>query len=242
MLELKKVSFSVDTDTGRKDILKDIDLVVEDGFIALTGPNGGGKSTLAKIIAGIYKPTSGKIFLDGEDITDLDITERAKKGVSFAFQQPVRFKGITVKDLISIARGKNISVSEACTYLSEVGLCAKDYINREVNASLSGGELKRIEIATVMARATKLSLFDEPEAGIDLWSFNNLINVFEKLHDTLGGTVFIISHQERILNIADKIVVIAEGRISDMGTKAEILPKLLGASNPVCSTLESKVK
>ncbi|MBE6632006.1 MAG: ATP-binding cassette domain-containing protein [Ruminococcaceae bacterium] len=241
MLELKNICFSVDGEGGRKDILKDVSLVVEDGFVALTGPNGGGKSTLAKIIAGIYRPTSGKIYLDGEDITELDITERAKKGVSFAFQQPVRFKGITVKDLISMACGKNISVSEACEYLSEVGLCAKNYINREVNASLSGGELKRIEIATVMARATKLSLFDEPEAGIDLWSFNNLIKVFENLHDKLGGTVFIISHQERILNIADKIVVVADGKISDIGVKEDILPKLLGGTNPVCSTLESKI-
>ena len=175
MLELKNICFSVQNDGAEKEILNNINLKIEDKFVAITGPNGGGKSTLAKIIAGIYKPTSGKIYFNNEDITDLDITERARKGISFAFQQPVRFKGITVNDLISLACGNKISVSEACRYLSEVGLCAKDYINREVNASLSGGELKRIEIATVMARNSALTLFDEPEAGIDIWSFKNLI-------------------------------------------------------------------
>ena len=197
MLELKNISFTAKTDNGDKEILDNISLKFDNEFIAITGPNGGGKSTLAKIIAGINKPTSGKIMLDGEDITDLSVTDRAKRGISFAFQQPVRFKGITVKDLIALASGKNISVGEACDYLSKVGLCARDYINREVNASLSGGELKRIEIATVLARSTKVSLFDEPEAGIDLWSFSNLINVFEKMHSTLGGSIIIISHQER---------------------------------------------
>ena len=184
---------------------------------------------MAKLIAGIYTPTSGQILLDGVDITKLSITERAKSGISFAFQQPVRFKGITVKELISIASGKNISVAEACSYLSEVGLCAKDYVNREVDGSLSGGELKRIEIAMINARGTKLSVFDEPEAGIDLWSFNNLIQVFRNMYEKTKGTILIISHQERILDIADKIVVIADGRVAAYGTKNEILPELLNA-------------
>ena len=243
MLELRNISFSAETENGTtKDILKDISLTIDERFVAITGPNGGGKSTLAKVIAGIITPTSGQIILDGEDITGLSITERARRGVSFAFQQPVRFKGITVKDLITLASGRKIGVSEACQYLSEVGLCARDYINREVNASLSGGELKRIEIATVLARGTKLSLFDEPEAGIDLWSFNNLINVFENMHEKKGGSIIIISHQERILNIADKIVVIAGGELSKIGTKDEILPELLGKAGSVaCPTLSEKV-
>ncbi len=236
MLELKNISFTAKTDNGDKEILDNISLKFDNEFIAITGPNGGGKSTLAKIIAGINKPTSGKIMLDGEDITDLSVTDRAKRGISFAFQQPVRFKGITVKDLIALASGKNISVGEACDYLSKVGLCARDYINREVNASLSGGELKRIEIATVLARSTKVSLFDEPEAGIDLWSFSNLINVFEKMHSTLGGSIIIISHQERILNIADKVAVIANGKLKDYGAKDDILPELLD-TNATCSVL-----
>ncbi|MBQ3490705.1 MAG: ATP-binding cassette domain-containing protein [Clostridia bacterium] len=241
MLELRNISFSADTENGTKGILKNINLTVDERFVAITGPNGGGKSTLAKVIAGILTPTSGQIILDGEDITNLSITERARKGISFAFQQPVRFKGITVKDLITLAAGRKIGVSEACSYLSEVGLCARDYINREVNASLSGGELKRIEIATVLARGTKLSLFDEPEAGIDLWSFNNLIKVFENLHEKQGGSIFIISHQERILNIADKIVVVANGEISQIGSKDEVLPALLGKANAACPTLSDKI-
>ena len=230
MLELQHVSFEVEQDGGEKAILKDINLKIQERFVAITGPNGGGKSTLAKVIAGILTPTEGKILLDGEDITGLSITERAKRGVSFAFQQPVRFKGLTVKDLITLAAGKPIGVSEACNYLSEVGLCAKDYIDREVDASLSGGELKRIEIAMIMARSTKLSVFDEPEAGIDLWSFSNLIQVFEHLHEKINGSIMIISHQERILDIADKVVVIADGRVSATGSKDEILPELLHAS------------
>ena len=240
MIELKNIGFDVYEDGVKKSIIKDISLKIDDRFVALTGPNGGGKSTLAKIIAGIVTPTRGQIFLGGEDITNLSITERAKRGISFAFQQPVRFKGITVKDLISMAKGKDISVSEACGYLSEVGLCAKDYINREVNASLSGGELKRIEIATVMARSTSLSIFDEPEAGIDLWSFNNLIKVFEKMHEKIGGSIMIISHQERILDIADKVIVIADGNVVKSGSKEEILPELLAASS-VCKTLTEKL-
>ena len=226
MLEFKNVSY--ETPEG-KVILRDVSLKIDDRFVAVTGPNGSGKSTMAKLIAGIYTPTSGQILLDGVDITELSITERAKAGISFAFQQPVRFKGITVKELISIASGKNISVAEACAYLSEVGLCAKDYVNREVDGSLSGGELKRIEIAMINARGTKLSVFDEPEAGIDLWSFNNLIQVFRNMYEKTKGTILIISHQERILDIADKIVVIADGRVAAYGTKNEILPELLNA-------------
>lgn len=234
MLRLEHVTFDVKDGNQEKGILKDVSLTVEDKkFVAITGPNGGGKSTLAKVIAGIEKPTSGRIFLDGTDITDWSITERARAGISFAFQQPVRFKGVTVKDLITLAAGERISTAGACEYLSEVGLCARDYINREVNASLSGGELKRIEIATIIARQTKLSLFDEPEAGIDLWSFQNLIQVFDKMHREIQGTILIISHQERILNIADEIVVIADGQIRKTGTKDEILPELLGQAGTV---------
>lgn len=241
MLELKNISFNVNSEEGKeKEILNNISLSVSERFVAITGPNGGGKSTLAKIIAGIYTPTSGKIFLDGEDITNLSITERAKRGVSFAFQQPVKFKGLTVKDLITLAAGRNISISKACDYLSEVGLCARDYINREVNASLSGGELKRIEIALIIARSTKLSIFDEPEAGIDLWSFNNLIKVFERMYTKTQGSIIIISHQERILNIADKIIVVADGKIDRIGTKEEIMPSILG-SDKTCQALKESV-
>lgn len=240
MLELKDISFQVNDETADKEILKNINLKIEDRFVAITGPNGGGKSTLAKLIAGIVTPTSGQILLDGEDITGLSITERARKGISFAFQQPVRFKGLTVKDLITLASGKDISISQACSYLSEVGLCAKDYIGREVNDSLSGGELKRIEIAMIIARGTKLSIFDEPEAGIDLWSFNNLIQVFENMYQKINGSILIISHQERILNIADRIIVIVDGEVSTAGSREEVLPKLLGSSE-ACSTLMEKL-
>ena len=240
MLELKHISFEAESDEGVKKILKDVSLTIDERMVVITGPNGSGKSTLAKIIAGIEKPTAGQIILDGEDITGLDITERAHKGISFAFQQPVRFKGITVFDLISIASGKRLTVSEACNYLSEVGLCARDYVNREVNASLSGGELKRIEIATMLARSTKMSIFDEPEAGIDLWSFQNLIQVFEKMHQTIHGSILIISHQERILENADKIVVLADGEIRAVGSKDEIMPTLMAASG-VCSRLQDKI-
>ena len=196
MLELKNIAFSVSEESENVEILKDINLTINDSeFVAITGPNGGGKSTLAKVIAGINKPTSGRIIFDGEDITDLSITERAKKGIGFAFQQPVRFKGITVKDLIKLAAGEDISTSGACDYLSSVGHCAREYINREVNSTLSGGEIKRIEIATVIARHTKVTVFDEPEAGIDLWSFSNLISVFQEMRKELEGTLLIISHQ-----------------------------------------------
>ncbi len=228
MLELKNISFQAEDGGKEIEILRNINLTIEDRFVAVTGPNGSGKSTLAKIVAGILTPTEGQIFLDGVDITDKTITERAKLGIGFAFQQPVRFKGITVKDILSIAAGRETAVSEVCSMLSEVGLCARDYVNREINASLSGGELKRIEIASVMARKTKLTLFDEPEAGIDLWSFQNLINVFEKMHDEIQASILIISHQERILNIADQVVVISGGQISQTGTKEEVLPGLFG--------------
>ena len=239
MLELRNISYSAETDNEKKDILKDVSLKIDDRFVAITGPNGGGKSTLAKVIAGIITPTSGQILLDGEDITSLSITERAQRGISFAFQQPVRFKGITVRDLITLASGKQIGVAEACEYLSEVGLCAREYINREINASLSGGELKRIEIATILARGTKLSIFDEPEAGIDLWSFNSLIKVFENMHEKVKGSILIISHQERILNIADKIIVIADGKIENIGRGKDIMPSLLEGAT--CKTLTDKM-
>lgn len=232
MLELQNLSFQVsDKDSSGKEIIKNINLTFDDHtFIAITGPNGGGKSTLAKLIMGIEKPTSGKILFNGTDITHMDITERAKLGISFAFQQPVRFKGIKVKDLIALAAGNNISTNGACEYLSKVGLCARDYINRDVDGSLSGGELKRIEIATIIARNTPLSVFDEPEAGIDLWSFNNLIKVFEEMHEAHNNSLIIISHQERILNIADEIVVISDGQITSRGRKETILPELLNGT------------
>jgi len=233
VLELKDVSYHVEEGNG-KDILNHINLEIHDRFTAITGPNGGGKSTLAKLIAGILQPTDGQILFDGQDITKMSITDRAKRGISFAFQQPVRFKGITVFDLIRLASGKTVSIEGACEYLSEVGLCAREYINREVNASLSGGELKRIEIATVIARGRKLSVFDEPEAGIDLWSFQNLIQVFERMQKrNQDGSILVISHHERILNIADEIIVVADGRVAQRGTREEILPGLLGTSAAV---------
>lgn len=224
MLEFRNVSY---TAPDGREILKDVNLTISERFVAVTGPNGSGKSTMAKLIAGIISPTAGDIYFEGRKITDMSVTDRARAGISFAFQQPVRFKGITVKDLLSLSAGKDTSVSEACGYLSEVGLCAKDYINREVNASLSGGELKRIEIAMINARGTKLSVFDEPEAGIDLWSFNSLIKVFENMYSRTKGSIVIISHQERILDIADKIVVLSGGGIAEYGSKDEVLPKLL---------------
>mgnify|MGYP000089061050 CR=1 FL=1 len=213
---------------GGNEVLKDISLEVKRGeVVAIIGPSGGGKSTLAKLIAGIIRPTSGSILLDGQDITRMSITDRARAGISFAFQQPVRFKGLKVKDLLKLAAGNGAKYNDLKGYLKEVGLNAEDYINRELNSSLSGGELKRIEIAMIRARGTKLSLFDEPEAGIDLWSFQNLIKVFEEMHETNHGSIIIISHQERILDIADNIIVIADGKIRMQGDKDEILPKLL---------------
>ena len=243
MLELKNIHWAL-PDGG--EILKGINLTVPDGRLTVvTGPNGGGKTSLAKVIAGLYAPSEGQILLDGVDITHLSITERASLGISYAFQQPVRFKGLRVKDLLSLAAGKNTSVNDACAFLSEVGLCARDYIDRELNDSLSGGELKRIEIAMVLARGTRLSIFDEPEAGIDLWSFQNLIRVFEKMYEQTKGSILIISHQERILNIADTIVVIKDGNIAQTGPRAELLPGLLGsadAASAACSVLANKVE
>ncbi len=243
MLELQNISFQVDTEGQDKEIIRDISLTIpDDKLVVITGPNGGGKSTLARLIIGIEKPTSGRILFDGEDITDMPITERAKRGLGFAFQQPVRFKGIQVFDLIKLATGKNISVTDACKYLAEVGLCARDYIDREVNSSLSGGELKRIEIATVLAKASKMSVFDEPEAGIDLWSFQNLIEVFQRMRDKINNSsILIISHQERILNIADEIIVIKDGKVVKRGSKDSVLPELMGTASavPACNKVDT---
>ena len=239
MLELQHITYTVEQDGEKKDILHDVNLTIGERFVAITGPNGGGKSTLAKIIMGIDMPTSGRILFNGEDITNLSITERANRGISYAFQQPVRFKGLRVKDLLKLAAGKDATITDACNVLSEVGLCARDYIDRELNDTLSGGELKRIEIATVLARGTKFTVFDEPEAGIDLWSFNNLIAVFEKMYEKTKGNILIISHQERILNIADKVVVIAGGKVEKQGKREDILPALLGGS--ACPVLTEKI-
>ncbi len=235
MLDIRHLSFQVDSEGQDKEIIRDISLTVKNGsLVVITGPNGGGKSTLARLIAGIEKPTGGQILLDGEDITPLNITDRARRGIGFAFQQPVRFKGIQVLDLIRLAAGKQLTPSAACEYLSAVGLCARDYIDREVNASLSGGELKRIEIATVLARGSRLSVFDEPEAGIDLWSFQNLIEVFERMRRSISdSSILIISHQERILSIADEIVVIKNGQIVKQGPRDEVLPELIGTASAV---------
>lgn len=234
MLVLENISFEAKTDDGNKEIINNISLTIPDkSFTVITGPNGGGKSTLAKLIMGIEHPTSGRILLDGVDITGMSITDRAKSGVGFAFQQPIRFKGLTVYDLICFAAGKHLDIKDSCHYLSEVGLCAQDYINRELNASLSGGEMKRIEIALLLARSPKLSIFDEPEAGIDLWSFSRLIDVFKKMRDTTQGAVIIISHQERILSIANQLIVIANGRIEKIGTSMDDLEGIYGNA-PCC--------
>ena len=242
MLELEHISFQVTEGERQIDIIQDMSLKVDNHkFVVITGPNGSGKSTLARIIAGIEQPTGGRILLDGEDITGLGITERAKLGISFAFQQPVRFKGLEVIDLLRLAAGRKLSFAGACEYLSEVGLCARDYINREVNSSLSGGELKRIEIATILARKTKLSIFDEPEAGIDLWSFQNLIRIFEKMQKEIqNSSIIVISHQERILSIADEIIVISDGKVQSQGPGSEILPQIIGTDSaiPVCDKLK----
>ena len=232
MLKIQNLSICVE---DQKEILKNINLTIDDHkFIVITGPNGGGKSTLAKVIAGILTPSEGKIYMDDQDITEKSITDRAKMGISFAFQQPVRFKGLTVRDLLNLASGQKLDDAQLCSYLFDVGLCSKDYIDREVNASLSGGEIKRIEIAMALARKTKLTLFDEPEAGIDLWSFNNLIDVFKKLRHEIHGSIVIISHQERILDIADEIVILSGGHIAAQGKKDDILPQLLNSEGASC--------
>lgn len=238
MLELKNVSYFRDN----KQILDNISLKIDNSkLVAITGPNGSGKSTLAKIIMGILKPDSGSIFFDGKDITAMGITDRAKLGIGFAFQQPVKFKGLTVRDLIELSSGNTINVSEACNYLSDVGLCAKDYLNREVSNSLSGGELKRIEIAMLAAKKSKLTVFDEPEAGIDLWSFNSLISVFEKMHSEISNSsIVIISHQEKILNIADEIILLVDGKVKAVGQKEEILPLLLKNTQKPCKVMLEK--
>ena len=235
MLELKNVSFRVNAEGQDKEIIRDVSLTLPDGRLTvITGPNGGGKSTLARLIAGIEKPDSGKILLNGEDITSRSITERARAGIAFAFQQPIRFKGLQVMDLLRLASGKTLNVSEACSFLAQVGLCARDYLDREVNASLSGGELKRIEIAMVLAREASLAVFDEPEAGIDLWSFRNLIEVFSNMRQSMKNrSILIISHQERILNIADDLVVLKDGSITARGPKDEVLPGLIGTESAV---------
>ena len=233
MLELQNITVDVDDSRG---ILRDVSLKIDDGkFVVITGPNGGGKSTLARVVAGITRPAAGRILLDGEDVTGLGITERARRGVGFALQQPVRFKGLTVRDLVELAAGGSLSEQQLCGYLSDVGLCAMDYIDREVNASLSGGEIKRIEIASVMARKTRLTIFDEPEAGIDLWSFQNLIGVFQKLRRETSGSLVVISHQERILEIADELVVLASGVVTAHGPREEILPGLLKGDGSRCA-------
>ena len=239
MLTLKNLSLTAADAQGRADIVKNVSLDVEDGkFLVITGPNGGGKTTLAKLIMGLATPTGGQIFLDGEDITGLSITDRAKRGISYSFQQPPRFKGMKVSDLLTIAAGKALSHDEACSYLTQVGLCARDYLSRDVDTSLSGGEVKRIEIATLLAKNSRLMIFDEPEAGIDLWSFARLTETFRELHKKGGRTILIISHQERIIRLADEIVLIANGEIAGRGTADELYPKLLSQTVAGCNLLE----
>ncbi|MBQ8175151.1 MAG: ATP-binding cassette domain-containing protein [Clostridia bacterium] len=237
MLELKKVSFCVPSaDGGKHDIIDNISLTLDSGrFIVITGPNGGGKSTIAKLIMGIEKPTSGRIYLDGEDITDLPIEERAKRGIGYAFQQPPRFKGLTVRRLLSLAHGSELPEDECCAYLTNVGLCSADYLNREVDSSLSGGEVKRIEIATLMARKLRLAIYDEPEAGIDLWSFAMLIKSFRSISESRHESTIIISHQERIMQLADDILVLADGKIKEFGPKDDVFPKLLSQVTSNCN-------
>jgi len=239
MLELKNLCFSVTNDRGTADILNDISLTIEDKkFVVITGPNGGGKTTLAKAIMGIVALTSGRIVLDGEDITGLSVSERAKKGISYGFQQPPRFKGMKVRDLLCIAAGKPLSHDAACAYLTKVGLCARDYLERDVDTSLSGGEVKRIEIATVLARKTSLMIFDEPEAGIDLWSFARLTDTFREIHDQKQATIIIISHQERIIRLADEIILIGGGKLLDRGSVERIYPKIVAETVTGCNMLE----
>lgn len=239
MLEIKNLCFSAESETGKTEILKNLSLTVPDGkFIVITGPNGGGKSTLAKLIMGIEKPVSGQILWNGQDITALDVTQRAKLGISYGFQQPPRFKGMKVSDLLSCAAGKHLSMEDGCKYLTQVGLCAREYIDRDVDASLSGGELKRIEIATILAKGGNMMIFDEPEAGIDLWSFSRLTATFEAIHQDSSASMIIISHQERIIRLADEIVLISGGEIQAQGPVDEIFPKILANTTGSCSYLE----
>lgn len=235
MLELRNLRFDVDDGDRKLGIIDDVSIKFPEGkFVVITGPNGGGKSTIARLIMGLEKPTGGSIVLDGEDITGKSVTERARIGLGYAFQQPPRFKGMTVRRLMNIAAGRELSKDECCGYLSRVGLCSAEYINREVDNSLSGGEVKRIEIATLMARNPKVAIFDEPEAGIDLWSFSMLVQTFKKMQKDTEGTVIIISHQERIMALADEVVVIADGKVSKHGTKKEVLPELMKEFSPGC--------
>ena len=239
MLELQNLTLTVPSENGTTDILKDVSLTIEDKkFIVITGPNGGGKTTLAKVIMGLAEPTAGKIRWNGEDITELNIAERAKKGISYGFQQPPRFKGMKVSDLLQIAAGRKLSHSEACSYLTKVGLCARDYVDRDVDTSLSGGEVKRIEIATVLAKDSDLMIFDEPEAGIDLWSFARLTETFQELHARREKTILIISHQERIIRLADEIVLISGGRIQSRGPADQLYSKIMADTITGCNKLE----
>ncbi len=236
MLELKHISFNVNDDKGEKDIIKDVSLTLDDGkFLVITGPNGGGKSTLAKLIMGIEKPTGGQIIWNGTDITNMSITERANLGIGYAFQQPPRFKGLSVRDLLSLAHGSDLPEDQCCAYLTQVGLCSRDYLNRQVDASLSGGEIKRIEIATLMARDLKLAIYDEPEAGIDLWSFNMLVESFKGITKTRKESMVIISHQERIMKIADEIAIIADGVVKKKGPTEEVFPQLMAEFDNTCT-------
>ena len=236
MLELKNVCFTVNDGTTDLNIVNDVSLVIPDGkFVVITGPNGGGKSTLARLIMGIEKPTSGQILFNGTDIADMSVTERAKLGIGYAFQQPPRFKGLTVRSLLSLAHGSELPEDQCCSYLTKVGLCSRDYLNREVDTSLSGGEVKRIEIATLMARDLDLAIYDEPEAGIDLWSFTMLVESFKAMMSDRKESIIIISHQERIMQLADEIVVIADGKIRDQGPKDEIFPRLMGEFDGGCN-------
>ena len=240
MLELRHLSYAVHEDGGELGILNDISLTVGDGqLVVFTGPNGGGKTTLAKSIMGLVKPTAGRILWNGQDVTDLGITERAKLGISYGFQQPPRFKGMKVKDLLALAAGKaDLTPGEGCQYLTQVGLCADDYIDREVDASLSGGEVKRIEIATILARKAGLMIFDEPEAGIDLWSFAKLTETFERIHKQGNATLLIISHQERIIQLADEIVVVEKGEVAHHGPREEIFPRIMARTIPGCGYMK----
>ncbi len=243
MLEIKNLCFTVKDGDGSLEIINDISLTVPDGkFVVITGPNGGGKSTLARLIMGLETPTSGKILYNGTDITDMTVTERARLGIGYAFQQPPRFKGLTVSKMLSLAAGKTLTEKESCEYLSRVGLCSAEYVKRELDASLSGGEMKRIEIATLMARNPELAIFDEPEAGIDLWSFSMLVETFKKLQKSSGGTTVIISHQERIMALADEMIVISDGTVKSQGSGKDMLPRLMCEFSPCCAKKQAEVK